>query len=271
MENPAPESGDLHAQSGLDIALDNRAAVLRFGPEMLAPEPVRRRAAELNPVLMRPAPDGDDVLYTLYRGVAPADMAEQIARRGLLYVALVLRAGAVGEEWVRTRGHTNSPAPGTRIPFPEIHEVWQGRALAYLQSDAAPDVAEVATLEMGPGDKVVIPPGWAGLLANIGDAPLAVGSWRTADCVPQYEALEALGGMAHFVLAGGSPGACGFEPNTNYRSVPVPRKLAPREFPDWGLRQNEPMLTTFRRNPEFFRFLTRPQDYDSVWASLYRE
>jgi hypothetical protein len=30
------------------------------------------------------------------------------------------------------------------------------------------------------------------------------------------------------------------------------------------------MLTAFRQNPDFLRFMMRPQDYESVWANLYR-
>ena len=52
-------------------------------------------------------------------------------------------------------------------------------------------------------------------------------------------------------------------------SAPVPRTLPPRDFADFGLHRGEPMFTTFRRNPDMFRFLTRPQDYAHVWTHLY--
>ncbi len=261
---------DLHALSGLAITADNAALALRFGPGVSAPEPARRRAGEMRPVLLdADAARADDVAYTLYRGVTPDEAAEEIERRGLLYVALVARAGKLGPEWVRTRGHTNSPAPGTPLPFPEVHEVWQGRALLYLQTEAAPDVTDVVAMEMGPGDKAVVPPGWAGLVANIGAEPLALGSWRARECVPRYDALESLHGMAHFVLAGDGPGAYRFEPNTRYRSVPVPRPVPAQDYPKLGLHKSEPMYTTFRRNPDSLRFMTRPQDHENVWTALY--
>jgi hypothetical protein len=75
------------------------------------------------------ASDERDVLYTVYRGVAPAEAQDAIEpARGCLYVALgcararsPLRpvpapddARGMGPD----AGHTNSPAAGTPIPFP---------------------------------------------------------------------------------------------------------------------------------------------------------
>lgn len=262
----------LHNRAGFVVTLENGSA-LRFGPGLVVPPAAHRTAAEMRPFLRDPAPadaDPNDVLYTLFRGVAPPEAEALIAQRGLLYVALVMRPGVIGEERVRTRGHTNSPAPGTPIAFPEIHEVWHGSALAYLQKEAAPDVSDLFVMTLVPGDKIVVPPGWASLLVNLSATePLAVGSWRTAGCVPQYDEIAALGGMAHFVCAQGNANYR-LEPNPNYRSVPVPRVAPAQNFPDFGLKAGEPMFTTFRRNPDFSRFLSRPQDYDSVWAALYK-
>jgi glucose-6-phosphate isomerase len=275
-ENPprtdaAPISPDI---AGLPVSLDGDAGppALRFGPGVRVAEETRRRAGDLRRVLSpdNAIADPDETIYTVYRGIAPDPAtAEEIERRGLLYVALAMRAGPVGQERARTRGHVNAPAPGTSLPVPEVHEVWRGRGLLYLQSDAAPDVDDVVALEMHPGDRAVVPPGWACLLVNIGEEPLAVGSWRVRDCVPRYESLEARGGMAHFVLAAAPPPAYDFEPNTKYRSVPVPRRAKPRDHPEIGLIAGEPILTAFRHNPDFFRFLLRPQDYDGLWTTLY--
>lgn len=261
---------DLHPVSGLPLTLAPASLALRFGADVTAPEPVYRRADDMRSVLLdSAAAEGDDIVYAVYRGLATEETAAAIRQRGLLYAALILREGRVGSERVRTRGHTNSPASGTSVPYPEVHEVWHGRALVYLQAEAARDVSDVAAAELGPGDKIVVPPGWASLIANIGDTALALGTWRTEDCVPQYAALEALGGMAHFVLAEGA--GYGFEPNPHYRSVPVPRRKAARDFPEFGLHRSEPMFMTFRRNPDFLSFMTRPQDHDRAWAALYGE
>lgn len=268
-------NGDhLRAVCGLDVeAVEERTLTLRFGPGVTASAPLRRTSADLRPVLLRPeAAREDDALYTLYPSIAPQEGADEMQRRGLTYVAMAVRAGTIGPEWARTLGHINSSAAHTSVGYPEVREVWQGRALLYLQKGIAPEVEDTAFMELGPGDKAVVAPGWASLIANIGDGPLVVGSWRAADLKTQQDALFALGGMAHFVLAdkGAAPGFR-FEPNTHYRSVAVPRRLSAHDITDFGLTRDEPMLTTFRRNPDFLRFMLRPQDYDHAWSRLYRE
>jgi oxalate decarboxylase/phosphoglucose isomerase-like protein (cupin superfamily) len=261
----------LHERAGIDVTLDPASLTLTFGDGVAAPaEPERRSSRDLVSVLRDPdAARSDDALYTVYRGIARREAADVVTARGLVYVALVMRPGTVGREYTRTRGHTNNAAQSTAVAYPEVHEVWHGHALLYLQKRAAPDPEDVCVLPLGPGDTAVVAPGWASLLANVGAAPLVIGTWRTADCVPQHRDLEVLGGMAHYVVADRNGGHA-FEPNRKYEVSPRPRLLAPHERADFGLKSDEPMLTTFRRNPDFLRFLLRPQDYDHVWARLYR-
>ncbi len=270
-----PASGTTRLdETGLGpVILDAPNLALRFEDAgVQAPSGYARVSSDLQPVLLDSASGrADDAIYTVYRGVAPGDTRDEIARRGLVYVALVMRPGKIGREWVRTRGHINSHASSTHLAFPEVHEIWQGEAVLYLQCEAARSVSDVVVMPLKAGDKAVIAPGWASLLVNVGDEPLAFGSWRTSDAHPEYANLEALGGMAHFVLGGDSPGAYELESNPRYRDVVAPRTLAARELPDFGLVGGEPMLTTFRRNPDFLRFMLRPQDFADVWTRLYDE
>lgn len=251
--------------------MSQASAELHFGPGTVASPPISKTIDALRPVLLDPnlPADPDAPVYTLYQDLASEEVADEIQRRGLTYRAVVLRAGKLGEERTRTRGHTSSLAPGTTIPFPEVYEVWHGRALVYAQSEAAADVSDVVALELAPGNKAIQPPGWASLIANIGEEPLVLGAWCARERLPIYDALAALGGMAHFILDNQGAPPYRFQPNTRYRTVPVPRVVPAPDYPDFGLHKSEPMLTTFRRNPDFFRFLTRPQDYDHVWTALH--
>ncbi|GEM_PF-3063547 len=263
---------DLTQQAGITAALDPPSLTVRFGPEVTAPEPERRAAADLGPVLYEPErASADDLLYSVYRGVTPREQAEEIRRRGLVFVTTVLRGGTLrgSEERVRTRGHVNSAASSTRIGYPEAHEVWSGRGLLYLQQGVDPAPQDILTLMLAPGDKAVVAPGWAALMVNIGEEPLVLGTWRTDDCVTEYDAVVAQGGMAHFVLKSENARGYDLEPNPKYHTVVIPREVTERDLPDFGLRRGEPMLTSFHRNPDFLRFLIRPQDYDHVWNTLY--
>lgn len=271
------DTDDLSARAGLDVSLGRAEhggpPVLVWGASVAAPVPEARRARDLAPVLFDAARAGDPdaPVYVLHRDVATPETRPEIERRGLLFVASVVRAAPLGEEKARTRGHVNSHAARTATVFPEVVEVWHGRALVYFQAKADAEAGgDVATLELAPGDKAVVPPGWASLVVNVGDDALVYGSWRARECEPQHAALEALGGMAHFILAAPNNGY-GLEPNERYRSAPIPRSLPARDFATLGLLRTEPMFTTFRRNPDVLRFMTRPQDHANVWTTLLND
>jgi hypothetical protein len=98
-----------------------------------------------------------------------------------------------------------------------------------------------------------------------------VGSWRSEDCILQLDALANLGGMAHFILKSSTGGGWHAEPNARYGTeISPPRTVISHDIAAFGLKKEEPMLTAFRQNPDFLRFMMRPQDYESVWANLYR-
>ena len=184
-------------------------------------------------------------VYTVYRNVQSfGTLSEEVERHGLCYTLLAMRGGTLltTPEYGRTRGHTNSVAPGTHIPYPEIHEVLTGDAWLYLQQGATNSPADTVVMPLHSGDKAVVAPGWASVLVNIGEKPLIVGTWRMADCQTEHDALVALGGMAHYILRSDT-GKPFCEANEHYKTVPVPRHVVPREFPDFGLTTGEPLLT----------------------------
>jgi oxalate decarboxylase/phosphoglucose isomerase-like protein (cupin superfamily) len=267
----------LPAQTGLPTPLtlsQDESGAIRpvFGEGVATAEPVDvRYAQDLSGFLREPgAALPGAALYSVQRGVMPETLSGEMERRGLRYALTVLRAGTVGRsrEWVRTRGHHNSLAPGTNLPYPEIHEVLHGDGLLYLQHGSVGHPADVVILPVSAGDKAVVAPGWASLLVNVGEAPLTIGTWRMDDCHTESGELQPFGGMAHFVLRADT-GTSSLEPNGRYKAVPEPRRAEPKELPDWGLTRAEPLLAAFHRSPDSLRALLRPQDFADVWKNLY--
>ncbi len=249
---------------------------LSFGRDVRTGAVETRRVSELGGVLYRSDPAGGDpatgdaALYAIYRDVRPDGLSDAIEQRGLCYTLLVVKSGTIpgSPEWARTRGHTNPAAPGTPVGYPEIHEVLQGEARLYLQEGVTDHPNAIAVMPLYAGDKAVVAPGWASLLANVGTEPLVVGTWRMADCLTAHQEIERHGGMAYFVLEG-QGGEPVYAPNPRYRSVPEPRPLVPKELPAFGLTRAEPLLAAFHQNPEYLRCLLRPQDFADVWKTLY--
>ncbi|MBC8101419.1 MAG: hypothetical protein H7Z41_02365 [Cytophagales bacterium] len=272
---PEASETDLHPLAGIEATLAPSALSLRFGSGVFVEAEELRTAEDLRPLLQDPdLTDLNGALYHLYRRLAPTTATgAEIARRGLIYVALVLRPGTIGAvELARTRGHANSTAPGTSIAYPEVHEIWHGHGLLYLQNGVTAEAGrDTVVMPLFPGDKAILAPGWAGLLVNVGDTPLVVGSWRSEDCILQLDALAALGGMAHHILRDEEGGVWKTAANARYGTdIAAPRTVAAQDIAAFGLKKEEPMLTAFRRNPDFLRFMLRPQDYETVWAALYR-
>lgn len=270
-----PETTGLPSPLGIESGGDT-APSLRLGDGVQTDEPEIRSTPDLLAVAYRPdailqGSMPQSPLYSVYRNVRTTEaMHDEITRRGLCYTLMVVRDGVIPNtpEWVRTRGHENSRAPGTSLSYPEIHEVLHGEAWLYLQHGITDGVNDVVVMPLRAGDKTVVAPGWASLLVNIGSEPLVVGTWRMEDCHTEHAELAAHGGMAHFVLRGehDSP-FC--EANSRYKAVPEPRTAAPKELSDWGLTRAEPLLAAFHRSPEYLRCLLRPQDFADVWKTLY--
>ncbi len=55
------------------------------------------------------------------------------------------------------QGTHHSAAPGSDTPYLEIYEIWHGSGAIYLQDAAAPDLHETYLIDVGVGDKVLIP------------------------------------------------------------------------------------------------------------------
>jgi len=131
-----------------------------------------------------------------------------------------------------------------------------------MQDSATADVEDVIVVETGPGDKVVIPPGWAHATVNLGDTPMAFGAVYALDAQLLYEPLRKLQGTAHYVLADGT-----LEPNPRYRAVPEARRQAPHEIPGHGIRHGRPALSG---DLSLLDLVSRPERYPAVWERLVK-
>ena len=156
----------------------------------------------------------------------------------------------------------HSAPEATGVAYSEIYEFWHGRGLVYMQDRATPDVEDVIVVEAGPGDKVVIPPGWAHATVNLGDGPMAFGAVYALEAQLLYEPLRKLQGTAHYVLADGT-----LEPNPRYRSVPPARRAVPHEIPEHGIGHGRPALSG---EPALLDLVSRPERYPAVWERLVR-
>ena len=251
---------DLTRSAGFEVRLEPAALTLDFGPAITTAPPSVRRLDEIRRSLRDPRAIGPEHLYTIYMDIRVPGIADVLRANGLGYGAVVYDHGSLGGEALRSQGHVHSLVPATDVGYSELYEFWHGRGLVYMQDAATPDVTDVIVVEAGPGDKVVIPPGWAHATVNVGDGPMAFGAVYALDAQLLYEPLRELQGTAHYVLADGS-----LERNPRYRSVPQARRCAPHEIPEHGVRSGQPALAG---DVARLDFVSRPQLYPQLWRKL---
>ena len=246
--------------AGFPVRLDPPTLTLRFGPAVTTAPVTIRRLGEVRSLLRDPRATGPDHLYTIYMDIRVPDRVEALRSHGLGYGAVVYNHGSLGAEALRSQGHVHSAPDATGVAYSEIYEFWHGRGLVYMQDRATPDVGDVIVVEAGPGDKVVIPPGWAHATVNVGDGPMAFGAVYAIEAQLLYEPLRRLQGTAHYVLADGT-----LEPNPRYRSVPEARHASPHEIPEHGIGHGRPALAG---EPGLLELVSRPERYPAVWERL---
>lgn len=254
---------DLSETAGLPVVLDPESLTLQFGDGIVTEPLVQRRIDDIRAMLPDPGATGPDPLYSIYMDVRVPGLADRLDARGLAYGAVVDSPGQIGDEFVRSQGHIHSAPPGTATPYLEIYEIWHGAGAIYLQDSASPTLTDAILVDVGVGDKLVIPPGWVHVVVNTGPEPLAFGALYAIGARLIYEPLRALNGAAWAVLADGS-----FAANPQYRDPPLPTRIRAREYPEIGIDRKTPLLAAFARDPHQYDYVVQPEQFPAVWTTI---
>ncbi|MDI3298820.1 MAG: glucose-6-phosphate isomerase family protein [Bacillota bacterium] len=261
---------DLEPVAGLPLRLDEATGRLHFGPGVEPVAPDVRRLEAMRPVLYEPEAGGPAELYFMYRGVARAGDAARIRAAGLRYDVTVLVDGRVGPEPVKTYGHYHPVRPGGRLAYPEVYQVLCGRAHFLLQKRGAgeAELEDVIIVDAGPGDIVVMPPGYGHVTINPGPGALAMANWVDASFASEYEPYTRTRGGAYYELE--RDGETEWVENPRYARLPDPRALPPGELEALGLEQGRPMYPAGAAEPGRLAWLSRPDSRGEALLALSR-
>jgi glucose-6-phosphate isomerase len=259
---------DLTAISGLPLLLDLETGSLTDPTGTLSlQEPGRRRFAELRAVLASPeavGPIADRVAYFTYRDVRTVSETG-LATNGLRYDVTVTLAGTVGGEYVKTAGHYHGLAPNG-VSWPENYDVLFGTAVFVLQRAvgdpaADPAVNRAVAIVAGPGDRLVIPPGYGHVTVNVGATPLAVADLVAAASENHYQGyIKRRGAAVRVRAAGDAPFRTVWNPT--YPVTPAGIEIMPASAlepfapgtPLYRLGVESPEQVAFLTNPDLYRF-----------------
>ena len=252
---------------GLDVRALGDPLGFEYGPGVLGPAPEMRSLDAIRKSLREPGCAGPDPVYAIVMDVGREEHRAELLRRHLLFGVVTYAKGRLGTEPVRSQGHVHRKAAHSGWSPPELYEIWSGRAIVTMQEHAADDPGRCFANEAGPGEVVVVPPGWAHatVSADAGEA-MTFGAWCDRDYGFEYDEVRARGGLAWFPLLGPS-GGVEWEANPRYISRPLVERRA-RVYPELGLVAGEPIYRTFARDPEAVQWVSDPGRVAHLWPGF---
>lgn len=239
----------------------------RYDEDVFGPEPEFRRLDSIRRSLRDPDCSGPDVVYSIVMDVGRKEHSDELKRRMLLFGVVAYAAGRLGEEPVRSQGHIHASAPHCGWSTPELFEIWEGHAVIYAQQTAEDDPGKCFAVEAGPGDHVVVPPGWAHAVINADPQKTMVfGAWCDRQYGFVYDQVRAHHGLAWFPLL--TPhGELRWEANPAYRSSELVVRKA-RQYPELGVSSQLPIYEQFARNSESMQWVSEPTRYAELWPNF---
>lgn len=252
---------------GLDIQFQRHPMNFRYGPGVLGPAPEYRWLDAIRASLRNPDCAGPDPVYAIAMDVCRREDLDELKRRMLLFGIVIYAGGQLGDEPVRSQGHVHSISPHCGWSTPELFEVWEGRAIIYGQEKSGDDPGKCIAIEAGPGERVVMPPGWAHFVANATPASLLIfGAWCDRQYGFDYTQMRAHHGLAWFpILTPG--GKVRWEPNSHYSSSKLQTKAA-REYPELGISGELTIYRLIQSDPESIQWVSEPQRFVHLWKQF---
>jgi len=158
-----------------------------------------------------------------------------------------MKAGGWATTPVRSQGHVHAISSPLRMSTPELIEIWQGNAIIYAQEKVLDDPGHCVAIEAGPGDKVVIPPGWAHCIINGNlEARMMFGAWCDRQYDSIYDDVRAHGGLAWRPLL--REDGIEWQRNSTYAHAQLVSRHA-RAYPELGVSDALPIYEQFARDP----------------------
>jgi len=247
--------------------MDAARMTIDYGPGVFGPVPEMRGLDQIRASLRDPSCDGPDPVYAIAMDVGKHEHRDQLQRRNLLFGAMIFAAGRLGSEPVRTQGHVHRASPVHGWSTPELYEIWSGRAIVLMQERASENPGRSFAVEAGPGEHIVVPPGWAhATLSADPHTALSFGAWCDRDYGFEYDDVRRLRGLAWFAVWG-EDGRLRWEANPRYQrnELHFEAPIAPAAL---GIAAGEPIYAQFERDPGRFQWVSKPATIESFWSEI---
>ena len=251
----------------LDLTVDPLTLSMRYGGDTCGPEPEYRTLDAIRPSLMDPHCSGPSPVYSIAMDVRRERDLADLQSRFMLFGVVGYAAGKLGKEPVRSQGHVHAIAPHSGWSPPELFEIWEGRAIIYAQESTEDDPGRCFAISAGPGEKVVVPPGWAHAVINAStQAVMVFGAWCDRQYGFEYAGVRAHGGLAHFPIVEPS-GAIDWRANPRYQTSSLQRRGS-RSYPELGLDPAHSLYENYVASPSSIDWVADPGRFTELWPTF---
>lgn len=252
---------------GFDIVANERKMTFSYGDDVFGPAPEIRRLDAIRRSLRDPRCTGPEIAYSIVMDVGRKEDRADLERRMLLYGAVIYSAGTFGREPVRSQGHVHAISASCGERTPEVYEIWDGSAIVYMQESAEDDPGRCFAVKAGPGQVVIVPPGWAHMTVNADPTrPMAFGAWCVRDYGFDYDVVRRHGGLAWFPIVE-DDGSIGWDANDAYGPSEI-METEPRGYEELGLEQGVAVYRQYEDDHERFDFVADPKKARVAWSRI---
>jgi glucose-6-phosphate isomerase, archaeal len=253
--------------SALNVTLSDDDLSFHYGPGTIGPPAEFRALDAIRGSLLDSHCSGPDPVYGIAMDVARAQDLDDLKRRMLLYGIVAYAAGRLGQEPPRSQGHVHAIAPHSGWSSPEVFQILQGRAIVYAQQTTDDDPGPCIAVTAGPGEKIVVPPGWAHCVINADPSTRMVFSaWCDRQYGFVYEGVRKHGGLAWFPVLDDRDQIC-WRPNPSYHPSELTCHAA-RTYPELELAPNLSLYEQFIQDPDSLMYVPEPSRKAELWEKL---
>ncbi|WP_435947156.1 glucose-6-phosphate isomerase family protein [Dryocola sp. BD586] len=252
--------------SGLDMTVHHSPLGFSYGEEVIGPLPEIRKLDQIRASLRDPDCAGPAEVYAIAMDVARLADREELKKRMLLFGVVTYASGRLGDEPIRSQGHIHRISGHSGWSPPELYEIWQGKAIIYMQEYVADDPGRCFAVCAGPGEKVLVPPGWAhATISASPHQPLTFGAWCDREYGFEYEAVRAYKGLAWYPLLQDEHIA--WLHNRRYMPGRL-QVISPRRYDEFGIT-DRPLYQQFIEDPARFQFISKPAIATQKWVNFH--